>query len=111
MFQAVIFIGIALAFALLKVYLEKRLAPLDSAGDERQLGDVAFDKGCSVYDLFKEAGARWNFSEWKIDSDFKRYVHQGEVPTYLHDYLQDQIQTSDHTYQKIIFSGGRPPYL
>ena len=35
MYQTLIFIVIALAFALLKVYLEKRLAPLDAVGEER----------------------------------------------------------------------------
>ena len=111
MFQALIFIAIALVFALLKVILEKRLAPLDAGGDERQLGDLAYDRGCSVYDLFKEAGAKWNFSRDKIDTDFRQYLHFEHIPTYVHDYLKEHGKASHHTYQKVIFSGGRPPYL
>jgi hypothetical protein len=111
MFHPLVFIGIALVFALLKIILEKRLAPLDAVGDEHRLSDLAYDKGCSVYDLFKEAGEKWNFSKAKIDADFSQYVHHNFIPTYLHDYLKQCVPTGNHTYQKVLFSGGRPPYL
>jgi len=111
MYQTLIFIVIALAFALLKVYLEKRLAPLDAVGEERQLGELAFARGCSVYQLFQEAGAVWNFSQAKVEADFKQYVSQSRVPPYLHDYLLKNLQAGDQTYQKLLYPGGRPPYL
>ncbi len=111
MYQALIFIGIALVFAVLKIYLEKRLAPLDAVGDERQLGDLAFSKGCSVYQLFQEAGSDWNFSQTKIEADFKQYVNQSQVPSYLHNYLQKNRLPGNQTYQKLLYPGGRPPYL
>jgi hypothetical protein len=111
MFHPLVYIGIALIFALLKIVLEKRLAPLDAAGDENRLSGLAYDRGCSVFDLFKEAGAKWNFSKTKIDADFRQYVQQGFIPTYLHDYLEKNSKMDDHTYQKVLFSGGRPPYL
>ena len=111
MFHPLIYIGIALIFAVLKIVLEKRLAPLDAQGDENRLSDLAYDKGCSVFDLFKEAGSKWNFSKSKIDADFRQYVHQGLVPTYLQNYLDQNRPKGDHTYRKVLFSGGRPPYL
>jgi hypothetical protein len=111
MFHALLFISMALVFALLKVVLEKRLAPMDAGGEARQLSDLAYDKGCSVYDLFREAGDKWGFSKAKIESDFRQYLHQDFVPTYLHDYLRENSAASAHTYQKVIFAGGRPPYL
>ena len=111
MYQTLLFIGIALLFAALKVYLEKRLAPLDAIGQERQLGDLAFSRGCSVYHLFEEAGSVWNFSQAKIEADFKQYVHQNDVPPYLNDFLQKNLQSGDQTYQKLLYPGGRPPYL
>jgi|GEM_PF-1572548 len=111
MSPAIIFIGLALVFGLGKVILEKRLAPLDAVGDERRLGDLAFSMGCSVYDLFARAGEAWNFSKSKIDSDFKVYVHEERIPPYLRDYLRKNGHSDDQTYQKILFSGGRPPYL
>ncbi len=106
-----IFIGIALIFALLKIVFEKRLAPLEAAGDEHRLSDLAYDRGCSVYDLFKEAGENWNFSKTKIENDFRQYALHNHIPEYLHDYLKKNAPTDSRTYQKVLFSGGRPPYL
>lgn len=111
MSTTVIFIGLALAFALGKVFLEKRLAHLDAAGDESRLDDLAFSMDCSVYDLFTRAAETWNFSKAKIEADFKAYVHQNRIPPYLKDFLRNNSQANDQTYQKLLFSGGRPPYL
>ena len=111
MHNALFYLGIALAYAVLKVYLEKRLAPLDADGDERRLADLAFANRCSVYELFISAGSIWNFSGGKIDTDFRQYLRQGEIPPYVHDYVHHHLQESDRTYQRLIFSGGRPPYL
>lgn len=106
-----IFIGLALFFALGKVILEKRLAPLDAAGDERRLVDLAFSMDCSVYDLFTHAGAVWNFSQAKIDADFKDYVHSDRIPHYLRAYLRQNGRSGQQTYQELLYAGGRPPYL
>lgn len=106
-----IFLGLAIVFALGKVILEKRLAPLDAAGDERRLGDLAFSAGCSVYDLFARAGAAWNFSKAKTDADFRDYVHSDRIPPYLHAYLQQEGLSGQQTYQELLYAGGRPPYL
>lgn len=111
MINAVIIFGLALAYAVLKVYLEKRLAPLDDVGDERRLADLAFACGCSVFDLFRSAGARWNFSEQKIDNDFKRYLKADHVPPYVSEYVRQHRLQRNRTYQQLLFNGGRPPYL
>ncbi len=84
---------------------------MDALGDERGLGELAFTMGCSVYDLFKNAGAEWNFSKGKIDQDFKYYIRSNKIPTYLHDYLHRTGWPPEQTYQKLLYSGGRPPYL
>lgn len=111
MYNALIIFGIALAYAVLKIYFEKRLAPLDAAGDERQLAEVAFASGCSVYELFNTAGSIWNFSAEKIEGDFKQYLLQGDMPPYLKEYVRRHLDTSDRTYQTLLYPGGRPPYL
>ena len=111
MLNTLFFVGIALVYAILKIYLEKRLAPLDAVGDDRRMADLAFASRCSVYDLFVSAGSKWSFSRGKIDEDFHRYLKRGEIPPYVHDYVQRHLQAEDHTYQQLIFSGGRPPYL
>ena len=108
---SLIFIGLALVFAVGKVFLEKRLAPLDAAGDHRRLGDLAFTLDCSVYDLFARAGTDWKFSQAKIDADFRDYVHNDRIPPYLHAYLQKEDLSGQQTYQELIYAGGRPPYL
>jgi hypothetical protein len=104
-------IGLALIFIVGKIVLEQRLAHLDAAGDLRDLGELAFARGCSTYDLFAQAGAVWHFSKTKIDADFKNYTHTDRIPTYLHDFLMHEGPPSEKTYQELLYAGGRPPYL
>jgi hypothetical protein len=111
MTNTVLFIAIGLTYVILKIYLEKRLAPLDAMGDERELSDVAFTGGNSVYEVFKAAGSTWNIPAEKSEDDFKKYLQRGAIPHYVRDYLRRQLKPGDRTYQKLIFSGGRPPYL
>lgn len=111
MHNAFIIFGLALAYALLKVYFEKRLAPMDDVGDERHLADLAFASGCSVFDLFRSAGEGWRFSEQKIESDFRRYLKADVVPPYVQAYLRQHAGQRNNSYQRLIYSGGRPPYL
>jgi hypothetical protein len=111
MFNTILFIVIGLIYVGLKIYLEKRLAPLDAVGEERELSDVAFASGNSVYEVFKTAGSTWNLPAEKSEDDFKKYLQRGAIPHYVRDYLRRQLKPSDRTYQKLIFSGGRPPYL
>ena len=107
-----IFICLAALYGGLKILLERRLAPLDSLGAEWDLADVAFASGCSVYDLFQRAGRHWRFSQAKIESDFKAYLNGVDIPGYVRKYIEAQpIHTRDRTYSKLIYAGGRPPYL
>jgi hypothetical protein len=107
-----IFICLALLYGGLKIVLERRLAPLDVIGTDGDLNDVAFANGCSVYDLFQWANQDWHFSQIKIESDFKNYLNRGDIPGYVYHYIKSQPKnTLDRTYNKLIFSGGRPPYL
>lgn len=110
MTAALIFIGLTVIFAAGKIILEKRLAPIDASGDERRLSDLAFSRGCSVYELFRQAGAVWRFSRAKIDQDFKAYIASGRIPPYLQAFLK-QSDAHAKTYQQLLYAGGRPPYL
>ena len=107
----IIFIALALIFVLLKAVLDHRLSPSEAAGDRHQLDELAFNRGCSVYDLFVAAGIDWKFSRVKIDQDFERFAHEYAVPTYVRMYLRQQGMGNEHTYHKLLFPGGRPPYL
>lgn len=111
MYNLLIFLCLGLLYAVLKIFLEKRLAPLDVAGDEPQLIESAFAKGCSVYALFKMAGEAWNLSPAKVEDDFKQYLRRGDVPHYVRDHLRRSKDATDQTYHKLLFAGGRPPYL
>ena len=111
MSNTVLFVIIGLTYVVLKIYLEKRLAPIDAVGEERELSDLAFSSGNSVYEVFKTAGSIWNLPDEKCEDDFKNYLLRGVVPHYVRDYLRRQLKSDDRIYQKLIFSGGRPPYL
>ena len=112
MASMIIFICLAVLYGGLKIILERRLAPLDVVGTDGDLKDAAFANGCSVYDLFKRANQDWHFSQTKIESDFKNYLNMGDIPGYVLLYIQAQPKnTFDRTYNKLLFSGGRPPYL
>ncbi len=109
--SALIFIILGLGYAIGKVWLEKRLAPKENEQNGLQLENLAFARGCSVYDIFQAAGVKWNFSHFKLDQDFKSYLGEGFVPAYVHEYCRHDYRANDRTYQEILFSGGRPPYL
>jgi len=111
MINPLMIFGLALVYMVAKVYLEKRWAPLDDVGDDRHLADLAFACGCSVFDIFKSAGAPWKFSTQKTERDFRNYLRTGHVPTYVHDYITRHHLHRNSTYQRLIFNGGRPPYL
>ena len=112
MTSMLIFISLAVLYGGLKIILERRLAPLDVLGTDGDLKDVAFANGCSVYDLFERANQDWHFSQNKIENDFKNYLNGGDIPGYVRLYIKLQPKNKfDRTYNKLIFSGGRPPYL
>jgi hypothetical protein len=112
MTSMIIFISLAFLYGALKIILERRLAPLDVVGEEGDLSDAAFSSGCSVYALFQQAGDVWPFSKDRIESDFKIYLYTGDIPGYVRQFLKTQpARVMDRTYSKLIFSGGRPPYL
>lgn len=107
-----IFFILAIGYGALKIVLERRLAPMDAAGEEKDLADVAFATGCSTYELFRKAGEKWNFSVSRIDADFKTYLNRGEIPGYVRLFVKQQpARLRDRTYHQLLFSGGRPPYL
>jgi hypothetical protein len=111
MTSALTFVILTIVFAWGKIVLEKRLAPIDAGDVDNHLSDAAFTIGCSVYDLFANAGAEWHFSQNKIDQDFKKYLRYNQTPHYVSAYLRRLGFTSQASYQRLLYSGGRPPYL
>ena len=111
MINIVIFFALGILYMMLKIYLERRLALQDATAIERRLADLAFASGCSEYELFKRSAEKWRFSNQKIERDFRRYLKTGHLPTYMNQLLAEHAGDADSTYQQLIFSGGRPPYL
>jgi hypothetical protein len=109
--DTVLFIVIGSIYVVLKIYLEKRVAQLEAGDDERELSNLAFSNGNSVYEVFKTAGSTWNIPAENSEDDFKKYLQRGVIPHYVRDYLRRQLRPGDCTYLKLIYSGGRPPYL
>ena len=103
--------ALAIVYIVLKIVLEKRLAPLDTVGLDQSLSELAYSWGCSTYEVFRRAGAKWNFSGQKIDADFRSYLSEGVMPPYVIDLVELESRTNKHSYHRLLYNGGRPPYL
>ena len=64
--------------------------------DVDKLVQLSEDRQCSEYSIFHDAAKKWNFSEKKIDEDFKRYLLYGELPRYVRDYVEEQFGGQNH---------------
>lgn len=71
------------------VITERRLRRMKKS-DEDLLFDRARSVGCSEYDIFVQSGKKWNFSDMKIEDDFKNYLLRNELPFYVRDFLHDR---------------------
>ena len=105
---SLLLLGAALAYALLMLHIDRYLTSRYENRDEEALSLLAFQRECSVYDLFVTAGAHWSFSRAKIDSDFNSYIRQGDIPHYLRTYVRSHA-SDRRTYQEILFTGNKLP--
>lgn len=58
--------------------------------DDDLLFDCARGLGCSEYDIFCKSGEKWNFSDSKIQEDFRNYLLRNELPFYVRDFLKNK---------------------
>ncbi len=63
--------------------------------DTELLFNLARKLQCSEYDIFRYAAEAWNFSDKKVEDDFKRYLSSGEVPRYVLDYIRRKIHEEE----------------
>ena len=103
--------ALAIVYIVFKIILEKRLAPLDTLGHEQRLSELAYASGRSTYEIFKRAGSAWKFSEQKVEADFRSYLSDGLIPPYVIDFVELESPANEHSYHKLLYNGGRPPYL
>jgi hypothetical protein len=100
--------GLALAYALLMLHIDKVRSSRHENSDEEALSLLAFQLECSVFDLFMKAGEHWSFSRAKIDADFNSYIRQGDIPHYLSTYVRQHAHPR-RTYQDKLFTGNKLP--
>ncbi|UCG78784.1 MAG: hypothetical protein JSV21_02820 [Nitrospirota bacterium] len=55
--------------------------------DQEIIFDKAREMGCSEFDIFKMAAKDWNFSDLKVEEDFRAYIRTNELPHYVSSYL------------------------
>ena len=84
-FRIIIFLLILLIFV--KLFFKKRVK-IQSEMDLLYI--LSRKKGCSEYDIFREAADVWSFSEKKVEEDFKRYLNNGDIPRYVKDFMEKE---------------------
>ncbi len=86
-FRIIIFLLIVLI--LLKLYFKRRVRVYS---DIDLLYKLSRKRECSEYDIFRAAADLWNFSEKKVDEDFKRYLNDGDIPKYVKDFMEKEAR-------------------
>ncbi len=56
--------------------------------DTEKLFDLARSFNCSEFEIFRRAAKDWNFSDTKVEEDFKRYLSTESIPYYVRQYLK-----------------------
>lgn len=102
MISSFLLMGVALAYILLKLHVERRRAPRRDACDATLLSVLAFERRTSAHELFVEAGRMWSFSDTKIEQDFNRYLRKGDIPHYVGRFLRRQPARRP-SYQSTLF--------
>ena len=75
--------------------IERRLRSVKPTLSDRVFF-TARSMNCSEYELFRRAGARYDFSAAKIDTDFKHYLWHEHVPEYVRQFVC-HFEESRHT--------------
>lgn len=84
LFLIAAFLVFILARYLLGGYFHRRHDPTD----DELLCALALRRDCSVYDIFKDAGNDWNFTDIRIDRDFDIYLKTNDIPLYVRQLLR-----------------------
>jgi hypothetical protein len=90
--------GGTLFFLYALYYLDKRGHKARQLGIDEYIAKMARLSECSEYDVFHAAAEEWQISKSKVESDFKHYLLQDNIPFYVKDFVRryksdvDQIQ-------------------
>ena len=108
MTSSLLLMGVALAYVLLMLHIDRCRTQRHRPCDHEALNVLAFQRECSVFQLFIKAGADWMFSRAKIETDFDNYIREGEIPPYVRAYVREN-STSHRSYQDRLFTGNALP--
>jgi len=104
---------VLMIYLLLSVVLdrmEKQRASKKPFTDEDRIAKLAWQRGCSEFDIFSESTTNWNIPMSRVDNDFKSYVKYGRFPYYVKDYLRKhRSETEDSPPSPVIHPGGKLP--
>ena len=109
MIKALIFVVLAFCYIALKNYFEGRLLREYENSDEYCLSSLAVARKCSVYDIFRKAAEEWNFSDGKVENDFRSYLRTGDIPHYISTYVRKHTRDMDRRYRALVHPGGSLP--
>jgi hypothetical protein len=109
MINALLLLTIAVAYTLFMLLVEKRAKSDTPLSDDEVLATLAVEIGCSIYDLFGEAGKHWNATPEKILQDFNHYLKTNHLPPYMRQFLRSIEHPPEVSYQARLFSGGKLP--
>ena len=93
--ESYIFLLLTAFYFCVSSYANRRFAERRVIRDDEYVTCLAMARECSVYTIFQNAGSDWNFSESKIDSDFKNYLREGFIPQYVSTFAKRNVLPED----------------
>ena len=68
--------------------LDKRGLKAKQLSIDEYIAKMARLSECSEYDVFQAAAEEWQISKSKVESDFKHYLLQDDIPFYVKDFVR-----------------------
>ena len=109
MTSSLLLMGVALAYVVLMLHIDRCRTQRHRQNDHEALNVLAFQRECSVFQLFIMAGAHWSFSRAKIEVDFNNYIREGEIPPYLRTFVHENSTTRRSYQDRLFTSNAMPP--
>lgn len=92
-YQVLFWMFVTVVAAAVVVYLFERRFRRRTKEEAERLFELARRLNCSEFDIFQTSGQKWSIPDKRVKRDFKRYLHYGEIPFYVRDYLRAAHRT------------------
>lgn len=80
--------GATLFFLYALNFLDKKGRKARQLSIDEYIAKMARLSECSEYDVFHAAADEWKISKSKVESDFKHYLLQDNIPYYVKDFVR-----------------------